>query len=339
LIAVDEESLVKTVAEKESRRNLLNIRIDKTVPEKVRISKRVCNENCIFDADTDGKCHDDVFQLGDRAALSNSEFVGLVEKLTRIAGKKALVHIAGDGEPTLLDEELVDFVRKLKASGSVKSVKITTNGTRLAYGKKPLAYRLKEAGLDGLNISLHSLRKEEFKKVTGIDALELVMKGLDAAIAAGLAVSINCVVRKETFEEIYDYVDLSSKKGIRIKMFSMLSFSKDTQRYYDSLLDEMIGKLNSVASHKVPYSYPYGGQIFSVGGGVIEVKDSRNNTCPNLSCKVREICTEGCRYHARITRNGLLQPCGVRTDNIVDMLSPSITDVAVKGALASGGKY
>ncbi len=336
---MDEESLVKTVAEKESRRNLLNIRIDKTVPEKVRISKRVCNENCIFDADTDGKCHDDVFQLGDRAALSNSEFVGLVEKLTRIAGKKALVHIAGDGEPTLLDEELVDFVRKLKASGSVKSVKITTNGTRLAYGKKPLAYRLKEAGLDGLNISLHSLRKEEFKKVTGIDALELVMKGLDAAIAAGLAVSINCVVRKETFEEIYDYVDLSSKKGIRIKMFSMLSFSKDTQRYYDSLLDEMIGKLNSVASHKVPYSYPYGGQIFSVGGGVIEVKDSRNNTCPNLSCKVREICTEGCRYHARITRNGLLQPCGVRTDNIVDMLSPSITDVAVKGALASGGKY
>ena len=336
---MDEESLVKTVAEKESRRNLLNIRIDKTVPEKVRISKRVCNENCIFDADTDGKCHDDVFQLGDRAALSNSEFVGLVEKLTRIAGKKALVHIAGDGEPTLLDEELVDFVRKLKASGSVKSVKITTNGTRLAYGKKPLAYRLKEAGLDGLNISLHSLRKEEFKKVTGIDALELVMKGLDAAIAAGLAVSINCVVRKETFEEIYDYVDLSSKKGIRIKMFSMLSFSKDTQRYYDSLLDEMIGKLNSVASHKVPYSYPYGGQIFSVGGGVIEVKDSRNNTCPNLSCKVREICTEGCRYHARITRNGLLQPCGVRTDNIVDMLSPSITDAAVKGALASGGKY
>ena len=336
---MDEESLVKTVAEKESRRNLLNIRIDKTVPEKVRISKRVCNENCIFDADTDGKCHDDVFQLGDRAALSNSEFVGLVEKLTRIAGKKALVHIAGDGEPTLLDEELVDFVRKLKASGSVKSVKITTNGTRLAYGKKPLAYRLKEAGLDGLNISLHSLRKEEFKKVTGIDALELVMKGLDAAIAAGLAVSINCVVRKETFEEIYDYVDLSSKKGIRIKMFSMLSFSKDTQRYYDSLLDEMIGKLNSVASHKVPYSYPYGGQIFSVGGGVIEVKDSRNNTCPNLLCKVREICTEGCRYHARITRNGLLQPCGVRTDNIVDMLSPSITDAAVKGALASGGKY
>ena len=336
---MDEESLVKTVAEKESRRNLLNIRIDKTVHEKVRISKRVCNENCIFDADTDGKCHDDVFQLGDRAALSNSEFVGLVEKLTRIAGKKALVHIAGDGEPTLLDEELVDFVRKLKASGSVKSVKITTNGTRLAYGKKPLAYRLKEAGLDGLNISLHSLRKEEFKKVTGIDALELVMKGLDAAIAAGLAVSINCVVRKETFEEIYDYVDLSSKKGIRIKMFSMLSFSKDTQIYYDSLLDEMIGKLNSVASHKVPYSYPYGGQIFSVGGGVIEVKDSRNNTCPNLSCKVREICTEGCRYHARITRNGLLQPCGVRTDNIVDMLSPSIIDAAVKGALASGGKY
>ena len=67
MIAVDEESLVKTVAEKESRRNLLNIRIDKTVPEKVRISKRVCNENCIFDADTDGKCHDDVFQLGDRA--------------------------------------------------------------------------------------------------------------------------------------------------------------------------------------------------------------------------------------------------------------------------------
>ena len=337
-MAVHEESLARTVAEKESRRNLLNIRIDKTVPEKVSISRRVCNENCVFDADTDGKCHDDVFQLGDRAALSNSEFVELVERLANIAGKEALVHIAGDGEPTLLDEELVDFVRKLKTSRSVKSVKLTTNGTRLAYGKTPLAYRLKEAGLDGLNLSLHSLRKEEFRKVTGIDALELVMKGLDAAIAAGLAVSINCVVRKETFDEIYDYVDLSSKKGIRIKMFSMLSFSKDAQRYYDSLLDEMIAKLDAAASYKVPYSYPYGGQIFSINGGIIEVKDSRNNTCPNLSCKVRDICTEGCRYHARITRNGLLQPCGVRTDNIVDMLSPSVTDPDVKDSLKSGGK-
>jgi cyclic pyranopterin phosphate synthase len=338
LIAVHEESLIRTVAEKESRRDLINIRIDKTVPEKVRISRRVCNENCIFDADTDGKCHDDVFQLGDRAALSNSEFVGLVERLVKITGKKALVHIAGDGEPTLLDEELVDFVRKLKSSESVKSVKLTSNGTRLSHGKKPLAYRLKEAGLDGLNLSLHSLRKEEFRKVTGIDALELVIKGLDVAIAAGLSVSINCVVRKETFNEIDDYVDLSSNKRIRIKMFSMLSFSKDTQRYYDSLLDEMISRLDAAATYKIPYSYPYGGQIFSIRGGVIEVKDSRNNTCPNLSCKVRDICTEGCRYHARITRNGLLQPCGVRTDNVVDMLSSSVTDVNVKDALKSGGK-
>src|SRR5918912_1056513 len=87
------------------------------------------------------------------------------------------------GEPMLRRdiETLVAKLAALKGRG-LKDLALTTNG----YFLPGRAEGLKRAGLDRITISLDSLRREEFRRSTGVDALERVLAGIAAAQGAGL---------------------------------------------------------------------------------------------------------------------------------------------------------
>ena len=70
-------------------------------------------------------------------------------------------------------------------------------GVRLYEGIPELLKQLKEAGVDGVNISLDTLDPEEFYKITGKRELQEVLAGIRAAKTAGLPVKLNAVNRKE----------------------------------------------------------------------------------------------------------------------------------------------
>ena len=70
---------------------------------------------------------------------------------------------------------------------------MTTNGVLL----RTYAASLKEAGLDGLNVSLDTLDFEEFASLAGRQNLKEVLDGIQAAKEMGLPVKINAVNRKE----------------------------------------------------------------------------------------------------------------------------------------------
>ena len=226
----------------------------------------------------------------------------------------------------------------MKGSNKVNSLKLTTNGTLLASGKPTLAARLKEAGLDSVNVSIHSLSRSEFKSVTGINALDVALEGVDEALRVGLKVSINCTIRERTFEELSDYIALSKNKGIKIKFFSLLTEDLEAQKFYNELVIKMCSKLEQIAGKGYLYTKPYAGALFSIDGALMEVKDSSINSCKNLTCLVRDKCLEGCRYHVRITRDGVMQPCGVRIDNIVNLTKEITLDSEIFKSLESGGK-
>lgn len=338
MVNSDGQLLLQIAEDKVLRRDILNIRVDRTVPAGINATKRICNENCIFDHATGARCNDDLFLNEQGPALSNEDFVKIIKDLASVAGKKVRVHIAGDGEPTLLNNELVQFVKMLKGIDIVTSVKLTTNGTLLSTGTPSLARRLGEAGLDNINLSLHTLKADTFKEITGIDALDIVLKGIDSAVAAGIKTSINCVLRPETLEELESFIELSKNKGVIIKFFSLLSHTESVQKEYDALIDKLKSSLAALADEYTGYAYPYDGMVYRIGGAIIDVKDSRTNRCPNISCSYRSMCVEGCRYEARVSRTGILQPCGVRSDNKIKMTKPSITQNEIAAALASGGK-
>jgi len=96
------------------------------------------------------------------------------------------------GEP-LLRPDVVDVVRRITALPRPPRVSLTTNALRLAG----LAGSLRDAGLERVNVSLDTLDRERFKKLTHRDRLDDVLAGLAAARAVGLEpVKVNAVLMR-----------------------------------------------------------------------------------------------------------------------------------------------
>jgi cyclic pyranopterin phosphate synthase len=92
------------------------------------------------------------------------------------------------GEPTVR-HGIVQLVEKLAAVPGIEQVVMTTNGHLLA----DLARPLRAAGLSAVNVSVDTLDAARFTAITGRGDLARVLAGIDAAIAAGLAVKTNAV--------------------------------------------------------------------------------------------------------------------------------------------------
>ncbi len=94
------------------------------------------------------------------------------------------------GEP-LLRRGLPSLVARLAAITPRPALSLTTNAVGLAR----LAGALHDAGLDRVNVSLDTLDRERYAKITHRDRLPDVLAGLDAARAAGLTpVKVNAVL-------------------------------------------------------------------------------------------------------------------------------------------------
>ena len=113
-----------------------------------------------------------------------SAFVGRGVRKLRITG----------GEP-LVRRDVMGLFRSLSrhlGSGALDDLTLTTNGTLLDRFSRDLA----ACGVRRVNVSLDSLDPDRFRRITRRGDLAQVMRGLDAAQAAGLAVKINAVALK-----------------------------------------------------------------------------------------------------------------------------------------------
>jgi GTP 3',8-cyclase len=123
------------------------------------------------------------------------------------------VRITG-GEP-LVRKGVVNLVEMIARVPGILDLGMTTNGVLLEQFAKPL----KEAGLQRINISLDTLDERRYKAITRGGDLNLVLKGIDAAISAGLKpVKINCVIKKDTNETDARMVDhYCQERGLQIR--------------------------------------------------------------------------------------------------------------------------
>ena len=116
-----------------------------------------------------------------------------IREIVRTGVSLGITHIRITGGEPLVRKGCVDLIRGIREIPGVETITMTTNGVLLGnYGKQ-----LKEAGVDGVNISLDTLDPEEFYKITGKRELQEVLAGIRAAKTAGLPVKLNAVNRKE----------------------------------------------------------------------------------------------------------------------------------------------
>ena len=116
-----------------------------------------------------------------------------IREIVRTGVSLGITHIRITGGEPLVRKGCVDLIRGIREIPGVETITMTTNGVLLEnYGKQ-----LKEAGVDGVNISLDTLDPEEFYKITGKRELQEVLAGIRAVKTAGLPVKLNAVNRKE----------------------------------------------------------------------------------------------------------------------------------------------
>ena len=125
--------------------------------------------------------------LPKRDILTLEEMVELSEILIARGVRK--IRLTG-GEP-LVRKGMMELVRSLgqRVGSGLDELVLTTNGTRL----ERFAAELHDAGIRRINVSLDSRQPERFGHITRGGDLSQVLRGIDAALTAGLAIKINMV--------------------------------------------------------------------------------------------------------------------------------------------------
>ena len=168
-----------------------------------------CNLKCIYCID------DNILNTYKNDILTDDEIVKIATECASLGIKK--ICITG-GEP-LVRKNIENLIYRLNNIKEIEEIYITTNGV-LLNDKIEI---LKENGLTGVNISLDSLNKDRFKKLTKFDKLKEVLLSIDKALELGLKVKINTVIVDDiNKDEIIDFVKLTKDKNIDIRFIELM---------------------------------------------------------------------------------------------------------------------
>ncbi|WP_420133750.1 GTP 3',8-cyclase MoaA [Rhodopseudomonas sp.] len=125
------------------------------------------------------------------------------------------------GEP-LVRRNMMSLVRSLSRhldSGALDELTLTTNGSQLAR----FAAELRDCGVRRVNVSLDTLDPAKFRAITRWGDLDRVLEGINAALAAGLAIKINAVVLKgENEDEIPSLMQWAHGLGMGLTLIEVM---------------------------------------------------------------------------------------------------------------------
>ena len=121
-------------------------------------------------------------------------------RLIRIATDLGVTKLRLTGGEPLTRRGIVDLFRQLPGLTKLRDIGLSTNGTLLTREVAPgltMAQAVRECGFRSVNISLDTLDRAEYAKVTGRDLLPEALAGIDAVRAAGIPqVILNCVLMR-----------------------------------------------------------------------------------------------------------------------------------------------
>ena len=152
----------------------------------------------------------------DMEFLPRGEILTLEEcaRLVRVFVELGVVKVRITGGEPLVRKDAINLFEGIGALPGLRELTLTTNGSQLAHYAQPL----KNAGVKRVNISLDSLDKAIFRRITRTGDLDKVLAGIDAACAAGFdKVKLNSVLMRGINDnEINSLVDFAVQKEIDI---------------------------------------------------------------------------------------------------------------------------
>jgi cyclic pyranopterin phosphate synthase len=208
---------------------------------RVSVTDR-CNFRCVYCMPEEG-----MQWLPRQEILTFEEIERVVRLFVERLGVES-VRLTG-GEPTVR-AHLPELVMRLAAierpDGSRPDLSLTTNGATLRL----LAGELRRSGLQRVNISCDSLRRERFAEMTRRDRLEAVLDGIAAACEEGFdPVKVNVVVmRGVNDDELVDFAAFGRQSGVQPRFIEFMPLDADGAWSLDKVVpaSEIVDAIDAV---------------------------------------------------------------------------------------------
>jgi cyclic pyranopterin phosphate synthase len=156
--------------------------------------------------------------------LTYEEMTRLVELLVGLGVNK--IRLTG-GEP-FLRRDLMPFLRKIAAIPGMEEINITTNGVLTA----PHVKELKALGIRSVNLSLDTLDRERFRKITRRDEFDRVMETFHLLLEQGISVKVNAVVMEgQNTQDLIPLAELSRAYPVSVRFIEEMPFNGEGNHY------------------------------------------------------------------------------------------------------------
>jgi cyclic pyranopterin phosphate synthase len=181
---------------------------------RVSITDR-CNLHCVYCRPKEG-----ISLQGHEDILRYEEIIRVVT----LAVKLGLIKVRVTGGEPLVRRRCVDFLAELKKIDGLQDISLTTNGILL----EEYAERIFDAGITRINISLDSLDKDKYFKITNGGNLATVLRGIIRAEEVGFSpIKINTVLIKGfNDDEAMDFAKLAAEKKFQIRFIELMPMRK-----------------------------------------------------------------------------------------------------------------
>jgi cyclic pyranopterin phosphate synthase len=255
-----------------------------------------CNLNC-------GYC-----SAGLIPRLPRSEVLSFeeIECVVQVAASMGITKVRLTGGEPLLRSDLKQLIAMIAQTEGIDDVSLTTNGILLS----PHADELKEAGLKRVNVSLDSLKRDRFKRITGQDKLNEVLSGLEAVRRAGLQpVKINMVVLHGiNDDEVIDFAR-RSLEGWHVRFIEFMPFGTvESETFLTVPTREILERIQVLGKLE-----PYAGASGNGPAKYYRFPEARG-TVGFISAMTEHFC-QSCN-RLRLTADGQLRPCLLDDDEV-----------------------
>ena len=188
---------------------------------------------------------------------------------------------------------LVSSLSRHLASGALKELTLTTNGSQL----QKYAAELKANGIKRINVSLDTLNADKFRSITRWGELDKVIAGIDAAQAAGLKIKINAVALKGVNDdEIATLLEWAHGRGMDLTVIEVMPLGDVDESRLDQYLPLSIVRAGLAERYTLEdIDYRTGGparyvHVKETGGRLGFITPLTHNFCESCN-RVRVTCT------------------------------------------------
>lgn len=177
---------------------------------RVSITDR-CNERCAYCMP--GEFHE---------WLARDDVLTFEEtwRLVRIAASLGVSKVRITGGEPLTRRDVVDLVRGIAKIEGIRDVGLSTNATLLPK----FAHDLRDAGVRSVNISLDTLDRQFYARITGRDFLPQVLDGIQSAIDAGFEqIKLNCVLmRGRNEDQLAPLIEFAGERELTLRFIELM---------------------------------------------------------------------------------------------------------------------